>query len=187
MVLFSDFGDEEGSHAGSSSSTEGVGDLETLEAVAAFSFLSHDVEDGVDQFCTFGVVTLSPVVSGSGLTEDEVVRSEKLSVGAGSDGVHGSGLEIHKDGSWDVPATSGFVEINVDSLQLEVGVAVVGSGGVDSVFVGDNFPEFGSDLVTALSCLNVYNLSHCFIIIERKPALYIFLISYKGYLNAEII
>merc|ERR1711975_116636 len=42
-VLFSDLGDEEGSHSGSSSSTEGVGDLETLEAIATFSFLSDDI------------------------------------------------------------------------------------------------------------------------------------------------
>ena len=120
LVLFSDFGDEEGSHAGSSSSSEGVGDLEALEAVAAFSFLSHDVEDGVDQFGSFGVVALGPVVSGSGLAEDEVVGSEELSVGAGSDGVHGSGFQIHEDGSGDVPASGGFVEVDIDSLKFEV-------------------------------------------------------------------
>ena len=41
---------------------------------------------------------------------------------------------------------------------------MVGSGGVDSVFVGDDFPEFGSNLVTALSCLNVYDFSHIYYI-----------------------
>ena len=40
-----DLGDEEGSHAGSSTTTEGVGDLETLEAITTFSFLSNNVED----------------------------------------------------------------------------------------------------------------------------------------------
>ena len=44
-VLFSDLGDEEGSHTGSGTTTEGVGDLETLEAIATFSFLSDNVED----------------------------------------------------------------------------------------------------------------------------------------------
>jgi hypothetical protein len=62
-----------------------VGDLETLEAVAALSFLSNDIEDGVDQLSTLGVVALSPVVTGSTLTEDEVVWSEKLTEGASSD------------------------------------------------------------------------------------------------------
>jgi len=44
-VLFSDLGDEEGSHAGAGTTTEGVGDLEALEAIAALSFLSDDIED----------------------------------------------------------------------------------------------------------------------------------------------
>ena len=44
-VFLSDLGDEEGSHTGSGTTTEGVGDLETLEAIATFGFLSYDIED----------------------------------------------------------------------------------------------------------------------------------------------
>merc|ERR1712029_77163 len=159
-VLFSDLGDEEGSHTGSSSSTEGVGDLESLEAVTAFSFLSDDIEDGVDELGTLGVVTLGPVVTSTSLSEDEVVWSEELAEWAGSDGIHGSWLKIHEDGSWDVTASSGFVVVNVDSLELEVGVSVVGASWVDSVLIGDDFPELGTDLVTALASLNVNDFSH---------------------------
>merc|ERR1712100_763794 len=75
-VLFSDLGDEEGSHSGSGTTTEGVGNLETLKAVTALSFLSDDIEDGVDELSTFGIVTLGPVVTGTSLSEDEVVWSE---------------------------------------------------------------------------------------------------------------
>merc|ERR1719174_2883005 len=57
-VFFSDLGDEESSHTGSGTTTEGVGDLETLEAIATFSFFTDDIEDGVDEFSTFSVVTL---------------------------------------------------------------------------------------------------------------------------------
>ena len=39
---------------------------------------------------------------------------------------------------------------------------MVGSGGVNSVFVRNDFPKFGSDLVTALTSLNVDDFSHCF-------------------------
>ena len=85
MVLFSDLGDKECAHAGSSSSSEGVSELEALKAVATFGFLSDDVEDGVNELSAFGVMALGPVVSGSGLAEDEVVGSEELSVRAGSD------------------------------------------------------------------------------------------------------
>ena len=159
-VLLSHLGDKEGSHTGAGSTTEGVGDLEALEAVTALSLLSGNIEDGVDEFGTLGVVTLGPVVSGTGLSKDEVVGSEELTEGSGSDGVHGSGLEIHEDGSGDVPASGGFIVVDVDPLKLEVGVSVVGAGGVDSVFVGDDLPEFGTDLVTALTSLNVHDFSH---------------------------
>ena len=137
-----------------------MGDLESLEAVASFGFLSGDVEDGVDEFSSFGVVALGPVVARAGLSEDEVIGPEKLAEGSGSDGVHGSGFEIHEDGSGDVPASSGFIVVDVDSFELEVGVSVVGAGGVDSVLIGDDFPEFGTDLVAALSSLDVDDLSH---------------------------
>merc|ERR1719331_34440 len=134
-VLFSDLGDEEGSHTGSSTTTKGVGDLETLKAVATFSLLSDNIEDGVDELSTFGVVALGPVVSSTSLSEDEVVWSEELSEWSGSDGVHGAWLKIHEHGSWDVTASSGFIVVDVDSLELEVGVSVVGASWVNSVFV----------------------------------------------------
>merc|ERR1719446_1800729 len=159
-VLFSDLGDEEGSHTGSGTTTEGVGDLETLEAIATFGFLSDNIKDGVDELSTFGVMTLGPVVTGTGLSEDEVVWSEELTEWSSSDGVHGSWFEIHEDGSWDVSSSSGFVVVDVDSLELEIRVTVVGTGRVNSVLVGDDLPEFGTDLVTALTTLDVNDFSH---------------------------
>jgi len=93
-----------------------VGGLESLEAVASFGFLSDDVKNGVDEFSSFGVVSFGPVVSGSGLSEDEVVGSEELTERSSSDGVHSSGFKIHKDGSGNVSSSSGFVKVDVDSF-----------------------------------------------------------------------
>ena len=56
-VFLADFGDEESSHSGSGSSSQGVGDLESLKAVASFGFLADDVKDGVNQLSTFGVMS----------------------------------------------------------------------------------------------------------------------------------
>ena len=53
-------------------------------------------------------MSLGPVVSGSTLPEDEVVGPEDLSVGSGTDGVHGSGLKIEEDRSRDILATTGL-------------------------------------------------------------------------------
>ena len=185
-VLFSDLGDEEGSHTRSGTSTKGVGDLESLEAIATFGFLSHNIEDGVNEFSSLGVVTLGPIVTSTGLSEDKVVWSEELTEWSGSDRVHGTWLKIHEDGSWDVTTTSSFVVVDVDSLELEVGVTVVGTSWVNSVFVRDDFPELGTDLVTALTSLDVDDFSHgilrvCFSnkIINLKP-LHPFILRFKS-------
>merc|ERR1711881_274693 len=159
-IFLSDLGDQEGTHTGTGTTTEGVGDLEALEAVAALSLFSNDIEDRIDEFGTFGVVTLGPVVTGTSLTEDEVVGSEELTEGTSTDGVHGTRLEVHKDGPGDETTTGGFVVVDVDPLKLEVRVTVVGTGGVDTVLIGDDFPEFGTDLVTALTSLDVNKFSH---------------------------
>jgi len=37
--------------------------------------------------------------------------------------------------------TSGFIVVYVDSLELEIGVTVVGAGGVYTVLVWDHLPE----------------------------------------------
>jgi hypothetical protein len=54
-------------------SPEGVSKLETLEAVAVLSFLANDIEDRVDEFSSLSVMSFGPVVSCSGLTENDVV------------------------------------------------------------------------------------------------------------------
>jgi len=112
-----------------------VGELETLEAIARFRLFSDNIEDRVDKFSSFSVVTFGPVVTGSRLSKNKVVWSEDLAEWTGSDGVHGTWFEIDEDGSWDVFAAGGFIVVDVDSLKLKIGVAVVGSGWVDSVFV----------------------------------------------------
>ena len=164
-VLLTDLGDKEGSHTGASSSSQGVGELEALQAVTGLSLLADLVEDGVDELSSLGVVSLGPVVSGSGLAEDEVVGAEDLSVRSRTDGVHGSGLKVHEDGTGDVASAGGLVEVDVDPLKLKVGISVVGARGINSMFVADNFPEFGSNLVSTLTALDMNYFPHpCYIV-----------------------
>ena len=135
-------------------------ELEALEAVAGLGLLAHDVEDRVDELGALGVVALGPVVAGARLAEDEVVRAEELAEGAGADGVHGAGLEVHEDGARHVAAARRLVVVDVDALELEVRVAVVRARRVDAVLVGDDLPELGADLVAALAALDVDDLAH---------------------------
>jgi hypothetical protein len=37
---------------------------------------------------------------------------------------------------------------------------------VDTMFIRDDFPEFGTDLITALTCLDVDEFSHFLLIVK---------------------
>ena len=159
-IFFSDFRDKESTHTGTGTTTKGVGDLETLEAITTFSFFSYDIKYGVNKFSTFSIMTFSPIVTSTSLSENEVIWSEKLTEWSSSYGVHGTRFEIHENSSWYKSTTSGFIIIDINSFKLKIGVTVVSTGRIDSVFVGDDFPEFGTNLVTALTCLDVDEFSH---------------------------
>ena len=85
-----------------------MGDLETLEAVAALGLATDNVEDLVDELGTLSVVTLGPVVSGTRLAEDEVVGTEELAERTGADGIHGTRLQIDEDGTRNVLVARGL-------------------------------------------------------------------------------
>ena len=86
-------------------------------------------------------MSLGPVVTSSRLAKHEVVRSEDLPEGSGSDGVHGAGLQVHEDSPGDVLATGGLIVVDVDPLQLELRGTSVGASGVDTVLIRDDLPE----------------------------------------------
>ena len=100
--LLADLGDKEGTHTSTGTTTKRVGDLEALEAVAAFSLATDNIENLVNKLSTLGVVTLGPVVAGTRLAENEVVGAEELAERTGADGIHGAGLQIDEDGTGNV-------------------------------------------------------------------------------------
>jgi hypothetical protein len=159
-VFFTELVEEESTETSTSATTEGVDELEALESIAGLGLLTDDVEDGLGEFLTLGVVALSPVVASAALAEDEVVWAEELTVLAGTDGVHGTWLEVDKDSTWDVLAAGGLVVVDVDALELEIAVAVVAAGWVNAVFVGDDLPELSADLVAALASLDVNDFTN---------------------------
>jgi hypothetical protein len=159
-IFLTDLGDQEGTHTRSSTTTHGVGHLESLKAVRRLGLLTDNIKDRVDQLGTLGVMSLGPVVTSTGLSEDEVIGAEELTKRTSTHRVHGTRLKIHENGTGHIATTSGLVVVHVDSLQLKVGVTVVGTGGVNTVLIGDDLPELGTDLVTALTTLDMNDFSH---------------------------
>ena len=132
----------------------------TLQAIAVLRLLPHDIKNGIDQLRAFSVMSLCPVVAGATLSEDEVVGPKDLAVGPRSEAVHGPGLEIHEDGPRNEAPATCLVVVDIDSLELEVGVTLVAAGSVDAVLGADHLPELGPDLVAALAALDVEDLAH---------------------------
>merc|ERR1719197_1041597 len=129
-------------------------------AIAPLRLLSHDVQHGIDKLRALGVVALRPIVPRAGLPEDKVVRAEELPERPSADAVHGPGLQVHEDRARDVTAAGGLVVVDVDPLELQVGVAVVGARRVDAMLVRDHLPELRADLIAALATLDVHELAH---------------------------
>lgn len=83
-------------------------------------------------------MTLSPIIPGSSLAEDEVIGPKNLAIGPRADTVHGSGLQIHQHCSRHIPTSTGLVEVDVDSLQLQIGVAMVCPGWINAMFIANH-------------------------------------------------
>ncbi len=55
----------------------------TLETIAALGLFADHIQNRVDQFCPLSVMALGPIVSRSGLSENEIVRTKSLGVKQG--------------------------------------------------------------------------------------------------------
>jgi hypothetical protein len=106
--LLTDLGDKECTHTGTSTTTERVSDLETLEAVTGLSLATDDIDDLIDELGTLSVVTLGPVVTSTGLAENKVVGTEELPKGTSADGIHGTGFQVDEDSTGNVFVAGGL-------------------------------------------------------------------------------
>merc|ERR1719502_1328052 len=101
-----------------------------------------------------------PIISGTGLAEYEVIRAKQLTKWACTDAVHCAWLKIHEDSTRHITSSCSFVKINIDTFELEVGIAMVGAGRIDAMLIRYDFPELRSNLVAALTTLDVNELTH---------------------------
>ena len=138
-----------------------MGNLKALKAVTALGFFSSDIEDRIDEFSSLCIMTFSPVVSCSSLSKYKIIWSKKLSKGPSSNRIHSSWFQIHEHSSGDISASSSLVKVNVNSFQLEIRLTMIWSCWINTMFIWNDFPKLGTNLVAALTSLDMYNLSHC--------------------------
>jgi len=145
--------EEEGTESGSSTTTDGVENEETLETSTLVSKFSDSVETEIDDFFTNGVVTSGEVVSGIFFTRDELLWVEELSVGTSSDLIDDGWFEIKEDTSGDVLSGTSFTEEGVESIITTTNGFVRWhlSIRLDAVLEAEELPACVTDLDTGLS------------------------------------
>ncbi len=140
-VFLPDLGDEESSHARAGSSAKRVGHLEALQTIGGFRLFANYIQNRINQLGSFGVMSFRPIVAGSRVAENVIVRPENLSIRTGPDRVHRTRFQIDENSPGHVHASAGLVVVDIDAFELKIGGAFIVSIGVDAVLVGDNLPE----------------------------------------------
>merc|ERR1712113_340021 len=92
---------EQGRKAGSSATSEGMEQKESLKSSAGVSELPNPVENQVDNLLSDGIVSSCVVVSGVLLSVDELLGMVQLTVGSASGLIDDGRLQIDEDSSWD--------------------------------------------------------------------------------------
>jgi len=107
---------EERAEARSGASTSSVEDHESLETRAVVGELADAVENEVNHFLADGVVATSVVVGSVFLAGDELLGVVQLAVGASSDLVADTWLQVDHHSAGDVLASSGLAEESVERV-----------------------------------------------------------------------
>ena len=154
--------EEEGTETGSSSSTDGVEDEETLKTSALVRKFSDSIKAEINDFFTDGVMSSSEVVGSIFFTRDELLWVEKLSVGSSSNFIDNGWLEIEEDSSWDVFTSTSLGEEGVESIVTTTD-GLVGwhlTVWLDTVLEAEELPAGVTDLDTSLTDVNRNDFSH---------------------------
>ena len=115
------------------------------------------------------LLTTGVVVGCIFFSADELFRMEKLTIGSSSDFVDDGWLQIDKDGSRDVLASSSFGEEGVEGIISTSNGFVCGHLAIrlDSVFKAEKLPARVTNLATGLTNVDGDAFSHCSQRIDR--------------------
>ena len=96
------------------------------------------------------IINLGPIVPGAGLPKNKVIRLEDLATRTNPHTVHSLRLQIHEHDPRNKLSTTGFVVVDVNSLQLLIRITMVPSDGVDAMLGAHYLLELYSNLGATL-------------------------------------
>ena len=125
--------------------------MEALQRLGLLSLSSDDIHDGVHQFGALSVETLGPVVAGTGLTGNEVIRAVDVAKRTRSNSIKSSGLKIDSDSTGNVLLVGGLVEKDVETVGLKFGsIRAQMAIGIKSMLISNGIPKRGGNLVSTM-------------------------------------
>jgi hypothetical protein len=125
--------------------------LEALQRLGLFGLSSDDIHDRVHQLGALSVETLGPVVAGTGLTGNEVIRAVDVAKRTRSNSVKSSRLKVDSDSTGNILLVGSLVKKNVETVGLKFGsVRAQVSIGIKSMLVSNGVPKRGGNLVSRM-------------------------------------
>merc|ERR1711997_224560 len=103
----------------SSSSTKGMEEKKSLKSSTLVSKLPDSVQNQINNLLADGVVTPGVVVGGVLLSVDQLFGMVELTIGSNSGLVNDSWLQVNKDSSWNMIATSSLGEEGLEGVVSE--------------------------------------------------------------------
>ena len=129
-------------------------DEETLETSALISQLPDPVQNQVHDLLADGVVTPCVVVGGVLLAVDQLFRMVELTVSSNSGLVDDSRLQVNKDSSWNMVATSSLGEEGLERVISEGLVRGHMTIRLDAMLQAVELPTGIANLATGLANMN---------------------------------
>ena len=124
---------------------------ESLETCAHISQLPNSVQNKINNLLTNSIMTSGIIVSGVLLAIDQLFRMEQLAVSSTSCLVNDSWLQINKDSSGHMLASSGLGEKGGEGIISKSFVRGHVTVGLDSMLQAVQLPAGITDLTTGLA------------------------------------
>merc|ERR1711953_404743 len=158
----------QGSKSRAGSSSKGMEEKKSLKSRTLVSQLPDSVQNQIHDLLANGVVAPGVVVGGVLLAIDQLLGMIELTVGSNSGLVNDSGLQVNKDGPWNMFAATSLREEGLEGIVSKCLVRGHAAVRLDTVLQAVELPTGVSNLDSSLSDMNGNTFSHlgCLLVIR---------------------
>jgi len=137
-------------------------DHESLQTGAIVSKLPNTIQDQIDNFFPYGVMSTRKVVCCVFLSRNELFGMEELAICARANFIHDSGFQVHKNAAWHVFPCARLAEKGVECIISTANGLIRWHLTVwlDAVFEAEELPACIPNLDASLAHMDANALTH---------------------------